>query len=128
MDITLQLSLRSYTEPQRRQLFEDFLRSMTRTNVRFLRRHPRTPSLFASGVRYRREPDGEIWKDIPTIIADGFDDCEGLACWLAAEIRVAGGRATPKVIRTGPRLYHVVTQTPRGVLDPSKRLGMKGSA
>lgn len=96
----------------------------------WLRCYPKTPPLYKSGVVYRREPPGvELWKDIPHCIADGFGDCEDLACWRAAEYRIHNVRAMPafrkRIFPDGFSLYHIVVKLPDGKIeDPSKRLGM----
>lgn len=42
----------------------------------YLRHHPQTPLLYASGVRYQDEPIGaEFWRDIPTVLRYGEGDC-----------------------------------------------------
>lgn len=49
------------------------------------------PPLYLSGVRYREEPPGhEDWIDAPGVLQQGHADCEDLAAWRAAELRVAG--------------------------------------
>lgn len=85
------------------------------------------PALYRSGVRYRREPRGsERWLLPREVRARGFGDCEDLALWRAAELRNAGVPARVKVIAVRPGLFHAVVQTPAGIEDPSKRLGMQG--
>lgn len=113
---------------------ERFFEAMTRFNVDFLSTHPDFPNLYESGVRYRRERP-EIWKDIPTAMRDGWDDCEGLSSWLAAELRVRRGmpNARVKLIQQptiGRKLWHAIVYDPDSNrrFDPSKRLGMRGSA
>lgn len=97
-----------------------------------LRTHPRTPGLYESGVVYREEPPGaEDWQDIPTTLAMECGDCEDLACWRAAELRVRRGvRAVADFTREtqadGTVLYHIVVRLPDGSIeDPSRLLGMR---
>lgn len=58
-------------------------------------------------------------------------NCEDLACWRAAELRVRFGvQATPtftyKVRANGSYLYHITVRLPDGrIEDPSRRLGMR---
>ena len=113
---------------------EQFFEAMVRFNESFLVKHPNTPLLYSSGVRYRREAP-EIWKDIPTTLRDGWDDCEGLSSWLAAEMRVRFARpnATVKLVlqpTIDRKLWHaIVVDLDTGEkFDPSKQLGMKGKA
>jgi hypothetical protein len=112
------------------------------------------PSLYSSGVVYQAEPEGqEDWCDIPTVLAQGWGDCEDLACWRVAEYRRMGIHAVPYIkwkhipyaelvmlAQTGqwvpppsgiPHdgiiLIHVMVQLPDGSIEcPSARLGMKG--
>lgn len=96
-----------------------------------------TPPLYASGVRYIREPWGyEQWVTIPRILAQGGADCEDLASWRIAELRIRGINARPMwryFEGMGPngepfRMYHILVWTPYGIDDPSARLGMVGRA
>lgn len=124
------LQLRLYPRKEQAKILETFFEAQTRANMVYLLAHPDTPDLYASGVVYRREGTPEVWKDIPTALKDGWDDCEGLASWLAAQMRVRKGKrgATVKLIRQGKRRYwHAIVED---VLtgkryDPSKKLGMR---
>lgn len=72
------------------QTLAQLLRVLVEHNIRLLKRE-RLPLLYASGVRYEREPPGtEQWRAADRILADGFGDCEDLAAWRAAEIAVHG--------------------------------------
>lgn len=88
------------------------------------------PRLYDSGVRYRREPMGsERWQTAEETLMLGHGDCEDLASWRAAELRVSGEdvRATPVLKRVRPGLMHCLVRRGDGSLeDPSRRLGMKG--
>lgn len=115
---------------------------MTMTNVVYLMsKLGRTaPLLYASGVVYERDPEqeefSERWSDIPTILKDGFDDCEGLSAFLAAEMRVRAPNSvsphkhpTAAVVlkRTRRRgMWHAVVEdkTTGERWDPSRQLGM----
>lgn len=108
------------------------LDELTEANVAFLREHPDTPSLYASGVRYGIETMGlDDWNAIPFVLAQGIGDCEDLACWLAAEYRVRGVQAEPFATSMplgslDANLLHVQVRLPDGrVEDPSARLGMR---
>lgn len=126
MDYGGHIDLQSYPPRMRRAILETFFEAMTLVGMAYLRAHPNTPPLLKSGVRYRREGKPERWKDIPTILEDGYDDCEGLAIWRAAELRLRGRPAVVRLKRTGPGLLHAVVQDVRTgkVYDPSKKLGM----
>ena len=104
-----------------------FVRALCAYDVLWLRRNPRTPNLYESGVRYKTQPAGvEQFKPIPLVIAAGSADCDQLAPWRAAELRVRRGiKALPEVRQMGPALYHVYVRLPNGqVEDVSARLGM----
>lgn len=89
----------------------------------------RLPPLYKSGVQYRREPRGsERWLLPTEVQARGFGDCEDLSLWRAAELRNAGIAARVKVIPIRANLFHAVVETPAGIEDPSRRLGMKRHA
>ena len=119
-------------------------------NVEVLRGDPRIPLLYDAGVVYRLDPPDEPWFSIPRILTRGAGDCEDLACWYAASLRVLGWRAlrpgdvgyevaqdlrpgsiraAADIIDYGPGWYHCVTHFELGgqVLreDPSARLGMR---
>ena len=105
---------------------------LTKICEAYLRRHPRTPALYESGVKYLEEPPGaEDWDDIPTTIAMEVTDCETLACWRAAELRTRGGIAAEAVFSreaqdNGTQLYHILVRYPDGTVeDPSRILGMR---
>lgn len=103
---------------------------LTTANVQALKTG-KFPRLYASGVRYRRErpEERESWRTIPVVLAEGHGDCEDLASWRAAELRVSGEdpQARPFIYRTRSGSYHVVVRRGDGeVEDPSRLLGMTG--
>lgn len=120
MPVHARVGGRSFTLYGRRDL-RRVLDIVTRANRRWLRAHPRTPSLYSSGVVYQKEPRGqENWRMIPDVLRIGHGDCEDLATWRAAEI--PGARAEPIRTRAG---WHIIVVLPSGrTEDPSKRLGM----
>lgn len=124
------LALREYPEGTRIDVLSTFFEAQTRVNMIYLIAYPETPPLYSAGVRYRREGSPEQWKDIPTILRDGHDDCEGLACWLAAELRVRKGITTAYVHlirqRSGTLIHAIVadTEDKKRRWDPSRKLGM----
>jgi hypothetical protein len=94
-------------------------------NRGYLRRHPRTPGLYESGVVYGRTV---VWDSIPAVLDRTFGDCKSLTAWLIAE-RMQQGFDCQPVFRfrnapDGQLLYHILVQTPDGFEDPSKVLGM----
>lgn len=86
------------------------------------------PPIYSSGVRYRREPPGsERWQLPSQTLSKGEGDCEDLASWRAAELRVSGEDpyARAVVVRSGPRTWHAVVRRGDGSYeDPSAALGM----
>lgn len=108
------------------------LLALTAIDELYLRAHPETPSIYASGVVYQEEPPGaEDWQDIPTCLKLRWGDCEDLACWRSAELRVRHGiHAVPyftkQVKSDGSTLYHIMVRLPNGMSeDPSRQLGMR---
>ncbi|TXH50455.1 MAG: hypothetical protein E6Q97_20495 [Desulfurellales bacterium] len=139
------------------RILQVWLDALVETNVLVMReakeRGTPLPPLYSSGVVYREEPKGvEEWLDCLEIVRRGFDDCEGLGCFRAAELRVQGltnARAVWKYWQNPVSLsqtYHIVTHyaPPIGGFkfpehakpigngiyeeDPSKVLGMSGEA
>lgn len=132
MKIRQTVALSAYPKGLRVDVLETFFEAQVRVNMVFLLAHEDLPDLYDAGIRYRREGMPERWKDIPTILRDGYDDCEGLSCWRAAELRVREGIETAKVHlirqRRNPNLLHAVVidaANPRRRWDPSRVLGMK---
>jgi hypothetical protein len=107
------------------------LEALTAVNVAWLREHTNAPALYESGVRYEEEPPGrDDWQDIPETLSLRVGDCEDLACWRLAELRVRSFEdARPFVKRAvyGPRtVYHVaVRRSDSRIEDPSRVLGMR---
>jgi hypothetical protein len=93
----------------------------------YLRRHPRTPKLYASGVRYGRT---QVWDSIPDMLTRRYGDCKSLTAMFVAELRQAGEAAKP-VFRfatnpqTGQKDFHILVQRGRSFEDPSRKLGME---
>lgn len=127
---------------------------LARENAIVLRTQPDLPLLYDSGVVYRREPD-ETWCDVLNMLAQGHEDCDGLAAARAGELRARGWLAlrpgesgwdvarverpqtiqaevmlTTRTAPDAPGLYHCVVRYQVGGRwhrdDPSARLGMHG--
>ncbi len=142
MDITLRVDMaalrvgykkagaKEFSRQNRKLLW--FLEALTRCNVLWLEAHPQTQLLYDAGVRYRQESMAEAWLDIPHVLELKFGDCEDLAAWRCAELRVRGINARPFLKwynrpNQGITLYHVQVRHPDGSIeDPSAKLGMKG--
>lgn len=120
--------------PYAPEILDTLLECLTRIDTILLQTNPRIPPLHHSGVRYVAEPiRSENWLSAPVVLAAGGGDCEDLCCWRAAELRLAGVRASaisvPIGFGRGRLLVHIVvriTHTDGRVSyeDPSKELGM----
>lgn len=65
---------------------------LAQENAIILRSRPDLPRLYESGVVYRREVD-ETWCDYLNLLAQGHEDCDGLAAARAGELLALGWRA-----------------------------------
>lgn len=130
----VQIVLNAFKGEKSRQQSEQSLRVLLNAlftiDRLFLRSDPNAPRIYQSGVFYRAEPVGqERWRDIPTIVREGWGDCEDLACWRAAELVEREGIAARPAYRwrrrPGLTIYHIVVRLPDGSIeDPSRQLGM----
>lgn len=113
--------------PPRSWAFDAALEGLTRINERLLTGGA-FPALYSAGVRYRPEPR-EVWRHAGHVLGEGWGDCEDLAAWRAAELRVSGEDpdAAVATYKSAPRRYHAVVLRGDGTTeDPSRALGMKG--
>lgn len=108
-----------------------------------LAKFQRIPLIYNSGVGYYHDGKDDPWMDVLSILSEhrsalargtrAVVDCEDLACWRAAELRVRFGvMATPCWVRRiredGKQLVHIFVKLPDGTYeDPSKILGMNVS-
>jgi hypothetical protein len=85
------------------------------------------PSIYEIRPKYR-SPKHEQWKDIFTIIQDGWGDCKDFVAWRLAELWAAGIQAQAESIiqRDGAIiLFHSrIRRADNSVEDPSRELGM----
>lgn len=110
--------------PTERQALVAALELLCALNLLYLKSHPKSPLLFDSGIRYKREPRGvESWQTYEQMLVSKQGDCEDLASARVAEIRFRGLYAEPWPVCNN-RLWHVYVKTSKGLEDPSKRLGM----
>jgi hypothetical protein len=101
---------------------------------------PNFPRLYAGRIRYEREPRGiggrlgvdvsgeERFDSVPIVAARGWGDCDDLAPWRAAELRVSGEdpHARCAVVHVGRNKWHIVVRRGDGSYeDPSAALGMR---
>lgn len=93
------------------------------------------PPLYKSGIRYVREdsprdphpnmPRIERWQMADVLADTKRGDCEDLAMYRVAELRVRGERARIRLTHSG-KMWHVTLFRGDGsVEDPSARLGMR---
>lgn len=107
----------------------EVLGALVRIDERQLRRDPRIPDIYKSGVRYQREErEKNEWLTVLGALKRGVADCEDLAAWLCAQRRVQGDRNAKVVLKHVRRgLWHVLVQRGNGAIeDPSAMLGMRG--
>lgn len=111
------------------RIVEHLCEALVRIDLDHLRQVPTLP-IYECGVRYAREPRGqERWASVPIVLGRQTGDCEDLACWRVAELRLSGdgqARAVWRSQRTARGwLYHVLVRHGSGELeDPSRLLGM----
>jgi hypothetical protein len=112
-------------------LVSNLLENLIMVNRVSLKKNPRIPELYKSGVRYQSEPDGyDSFVDVYKVLAAGHGDCAHLVAWRVAELRNKGERATIRVEwrdwKDGrPKLFHVQVRRANGSIeDPSALLGM----
>jgi hypothetical protein len=86
-----------------------------------------TPSLYACGIVYRREPHGEEWwesaADALGVATHRSGDCEDLAAYRAAELRTFLDEPTAcvRIVRTKRGSFHAIVQRGDGSIeDPSR--------
>lgn len=111
--------------PAREDAFEAALEGLTRLDAGLMQQQ-QLPPLYESGVRYRDEKR-DVWKHAVDVAGEGYGDCEDLAAYRAAELRVSGEDpdARVAVYKSGPNRYHAVVARGDGQLeDPSRALGM----
>lgn len=87
--------------------------------------------LYESGVVYRREPAGREWwecvSDVLGVAAGKSGDCEDLANWRSAELRVLFGDegAHTRVVRTPRGSFHAIVQHGDGTLEDPSRICLR---
>lgn len=130
--IVFDLALFNSSEPREikrsRRVLLWLLEALVQINILWLRTHPDTPLLYKAGVKYVPEALTENWRDIPNIISRKEGDCEDLAAWRVAELRLLGINARPYIRwrKVGDTMrYHALVLLPDNrVEDPSEALGM----
>lgn len=108
------------------------LETATRANEGLLAtgKIPSIKSAIKQGVRWRPEPPGtgEALDLAPTVLRRGWGDCDDLAPWLAAEMRLQGDASARAIaIRSGKKRWHAIVEDGQGRrYDPSLWAGMRG--
>lgn len=120
------------------------LDAQVKANLAYLSLHKGVPGLYASGVRYQNEPEGQLFNGmpaeefalIPVVLARKWGDCDDLAPWRVAELIHSGESAKIRVqwrARKNPdgsqgrKYFHIVVRRANGnIEDPSALLGMNG--
>lgn len=106
------------------------LEAVTRTNERLLAdgQVPTADEGIRKGVKWKPEPPGdEHFDHAKTVMSRGHGDCDDLAPWHAASLRVTGEDPEAKaiVLKSGPKRWHAVVQRSDGSIDdPSADAGM----
>ncbi len=122
--------------PARRPYLLVMLNALANLNRLQLQQAPQLPRVYSGTYRYVREQRDpatgqrkEQWRTFADMLeAGGQGDCEDLAAARVASLREQGINAQFWLTRKG-RMWHVQVRLPGGrIEDPSKRLGMKGSA
>ena len=82
------------------------------------------PSLYASAIRFRPEPDRgtgtEYFDDPWTVLARGYGDCDDLVIWRVGELLASLEPATVVCDFRPPRYHVLVRRADRSLEDPSK--------
>jgi len=112
-----------------RPILDAALEATTRLNESMLKAGDVPPFREAvNAVRWKPEPPGdEHFDHAGVVLGRGWGDCDDLAPWHAASLRVTGQDpgARAFVKKSGPTRWHAVVQRSDGsVDDPSKEAGM----
>jgi hypothetical protein len=120
---------RDANEDEKEAILNAALESVTLADQAQLARGlPTAAEAIARGVRWKPEPPGDEHFDLAgTVLRRGWGDCDDLAPWHAASLRMSGEdpEAMAFVRRSGPNRWHAVVQRSNGqVDDPSRAAGM----
>lgn len=90
-----------------------------------------SPSLYESGIVYRREPRGREWwesaADALGVASNRSGDCEDLAAYRAAELRYFEDEpgARVKIVRTRRGSFHAVVEREDGSIEDPSRIALR---
>lgn len=123
--------------PSSAEMYDAALEGLTRINERIIDAGA-VPPLYTSGAVYKREPR-DTFRHSLDVADQKWGDCEDLAAYRAAELRVSGEDPDAHVytVRTGPKRFHAIVKRYAGNIpdgarcrfgadceDPSRMLGM----
>jgi hypothetical protein len=126
----------AWSQNDSEKVLDMILELLVQIDILYLRRKPKTPKLYESGVRYYHDGIRDEWFSVDEAIHEGLADCKGLSAWRVAELRESGEDRGAKCTKKfaivedptiGGRLvlYHVLVQRSDGnIEDPSRKLGM----
>lgn len=113
------------------EVLDTALEAVTRTNERLIHEDKvplASEAIQKHGVKWKPEPPGdEHFDHALTVMKRGWGDCDDLAPYGAASLRVTGEDpgARAVVMRSGPKKWHAVVERSDGsVWDPSADAGM----
>ena len=108
---------------------EGLLNGLALADLAQLRKGLAPPNLYSGRIRYRREPLGrEQWLLARDVARLGHGDCEDLSAYHCAVMWLQGKEDARCVIRqVRPGLKHALVEYQGRIIDPSKRLGMRGA-
>lgn len=116
--------------PAQRAYLLVLIDALVRLNRLLIRQMPRLPTIYESGVRYKREGRDrqgnriEDWRTVVEILQNGGGDCEDLVGYRVAENLEKKIACRPWLRKRG-RMWHVLVRYPDGrIEDPSLKLGM----
>src|SRR5262245_53396081 len=97
------------------------LEAVTRLNEQLIQSgHPTFKQALPTGIKWKPEPPGSEHFDHAGIVAHrGWGDCDDLAPWHAASLRVTGEDkgANAIVVPSGPNRWHAVVRRSNGAID-----------
>lgn len=115
------------------EAIEALVEGLVRLNVVLMgyaeQRGVESPTLYESGITYRREPKGSEWwenaSDVIGVVARRSGDCEDLAAYRAAELRYYDGEpARVRIVRTS-RAFHAVVERGDGSMEDPSRIALQ---
>jgi hypothetical protein len=120
---------------QKVAILYSMLDALVLADTLYLQSNPGAPGVYQANLVYQPEEIGhDDWRDVPSILDHGGGDCEDLACFRVAELRVRTGENCKPYVswqlvqsqKYGTfTLYHIRVQRADGSIeDPSKILGM----